>query len=162
MIFERAVKEDMPRILEIYEGARQFMKETGNPNQWRDTEPKESELWEDIELKRLFVVKEEGKIEAVFMFSMVPDPTYTTIYDGQWPNNGSYGTLHRVASAGNIPRIADKIFEWAAGFVPNLRIDTHEDNKVMQNAIKRNGFQYCGIIYLLNGEERLAYQKVLG
>lgn len=161
MNFERARLEDMPRILDIYEGARQFMRENGNPDQWRTTEPKESELLEDIESKRLFVAKQDGEIEAVFMFSTVPDPTYTTIYDGEWPNNGSYGTLHRVASAGNIPRIADQIFEWAGQFVPNLRIDTHKDNKHMQNAISRNGFKYCGIIYLLNGEERMAYQKVM-
>ena len=27
--------------------------------------------------------------------------------------------------------------------------------------IERYGFTYCGIIYLLNGDERLAYQKKL-
>lgn len=161
MIFERARLDDMPRILEIYEGARQFMKETGNPNQWKNTDPSKEELLEDIELERLFVVKEDGIIEGAFMFSTRPDPTYATIYGGEWLNNGSYGVLHRVASSGKIPKFTDRIFEWAAQFVPNLRIDTHQDNKVMQNAVTRNGFKYCGIIYLLNGEERLAYQKVI-
>ena len=56
----------------------------------------------------------------------------------------------------------------AAGFIfagcyekyPNIKIDTHRDNLPMQKALERAGFKYCGIIYLKNGEERLAYQKV--
>ena len=30
---------------------------------------------------------------------------------------------------------------------------------VMQHNILKHGFIYCGIIYLLSGDERLAYQK---
>ena len=29
----------------------------------------------------------------------------------------------------------------------------------MQRVILKNGFTYCGIIHLKNGDERLAYQK---
>jgi hypothetical protein len=29
----------------------------------------------------------------------------------------------------------------------------------MQHNIAKHGFSYCGIIYLLSGDERLAYQK---
>ena len=29
----------------------------------------------------------------------------------------------------------------------------------MQHNILKHGFAYCGIIYLLSGDERLAYQK---
>jgi hypothetical protein len=31
----------------------------------------------------------------------------------------------------------------------------------MRNDLLKNGFSYCGIIFLENGAERLAYQKVL-
>jgi len=41
----------------------------------------------------------------------------------------------------------------------NIRIDTHRDNAIMQHNIEKHGFTYCGIIYLANGDERLAYQK---
>ena len=44
---------------------------------------------------------------------------------------------------------------------PNLRIDTHRDNVIMQHLMQRHGFTRCGIIYLANGDERLAYQKIL-
>ena len=40
------------------------------------------------------------------------------------------------------------------------RIDTHRDNKIMQHNITKHSFTYCGIIYLLSGDERLAYQYV--
>ena len=37
-------------------------------------------------------------------------------------------------------------------------IDTHRDNQVMRERILRNGFQECGIIYLENGDPRIAYE----
>ena len=40
------------------------------------------------------------------------------------------------------------------------RQDTHRDNHILQHILKKHGFQYCGIIYLLNGDERLAFQKL--
>ena len=33
--------------------------------------------------------------------------------------------------------------------------------EIMQHNIQKHGFTYCGIIYLLSGDERLAYQKVV-
>ena len=43
----------------------------------------------------------------------------------------------------------------------NLRIDTHEDNIPMRSFLLKHGFVECGIIYLENGEERIAYHKVI-
>lgn len=37
---------------------------------------------------------------------------------------------------------------------------THRDNKPMQHVVEQNGFKYCGIIHLENGDERLAYQRI--
>ena len=42
----------------------------------------------------------------------------------------------------------------------HIRIDTHEDNVVMQNLLKKLGFKFCGIIHLKNGDKRLAYEKI--
>ena len=36
----------------------------------------------------------------------------------------------------------------------------HRDNHIMQHLLAKHGFSQCGIIHLLNGDERLAYQKV--
>ena len=43
----------------------------------------------------------------------------------------------------------------------SLRIDTHRGNVVMRRMLEKNGFVYCGIIYLESGDERVAYEKVL-
>ena len=53
----------------------------------------------------------------------------------------------------------DLCLEWCSSHCPNLRVDTHRDNKVLQNILLKNGFTYCGIIYVKNGTERLAYQR---
>mgnify|MGYP003294581921 CR=1 FL=1 len=51
----KAMKEDLPRIEEIYAYARRFMEQTGNPNQWGKTTPQSSQLVDDIEKELLFV-----------------------------------------------------------------------------------------------------------
>ena len=43
----------------------------------------------------------------------------------------------------------------------SIRIDTHRDNIPMQKMLNKNGFIYCGIIYLLDGKERFAFEKPL-
>ena len=36
--------------------------------------------------------------------------------------------------------------------VNNIKIDTHKDNISMQKLLEKNGFKYCGIIYLEDGK----------
>ena len=43
--------------------------------------------------------------------------------------------------------------------INHLRIDTHNDNKIMQHVIEKNGFKRCGIIHVNDGSERIAYEK---
>ena len=43
--------------------------------------------------------------------------------------------------------------------VPYLRADTHFDNHTMQHLLEKNSFERRGIIYLKNGDPRIAYQK---
>ena len=46
-----------------------------------------------------------------------------------------------------------------------IRIDTHRQNASMQRMLEKNGFAYCGIIYLQDGAEagaeRLCFDKLL-
>ena len=42
-----------------------------------------------------------------------------------------------------------------------MRIDTHVDNTGMQNLLLKLNYNYCGIIYLENGDLRLAYEKLI-
>lgn len=149
---------DLQRILEIYAYAREFMAKTGNPNQWGNTEPPREMLEADIPAGNLYVV-EDGKIHGVFAYFTEPDPTYSYIEDGSWLNDSPYGTLHRVAADGS-GGVFSAVLAFAVGQNPHVRIDTHHDNKVMQHVLDKHGFQRCGIIYLEDGDPRIAYEMV--
>ena len=153
---EKARKEELPRIGEIYAHARRFMAENGNPNQWGTSHPPLSQLEQDIYRGKLYTVKAGGTIHGVFYFSVEADPTYSAIYDGAWHAGRPYGVIHRIASdgSGGILRTAVK---FARGQADYLRIDTHADNTVMQGALEKAGFQKCGIIYIADGSARIAF-----
>ena len=76
-------------------------------------------------------------------------------------NNKPYGTIHRIASVPNVHGILSTAIEYCFKKVKDLRIDTHKENVIMRNGLKKLGFTYCGIIYLENGDPRLAFQKTI-
>ena len=158
-IIALAKEKDLPIINKIYETARSFMKANGNKTQWKDNYPESDLIKEDIESKRLFVISgEDSVIHAVFVFMIGKDKSYEKI-TGSWLLDMEYGVIHRVASDGKIPKIMDKVVAFCEKQIPHLRIDTHEDNKVMQHLIEKNGFKKCGIVYVEDGTERFAYEK---
>lgn len=154
-----AAAEDLPRILEIYAYARTFMAKTGNPNQWGTTHPPKAQLQEDIRLGQLYVVESEGNIHGVFAYLTGEDPTYGYIEDGSWLSDSPYGTIHRVAADGSGGVFA-AVMTYALSRNPHVRIDTHHDNHVMQHVVTKYGFVRRGIIYLENGDPRIAYEKI--
>lgn len=151
--------EELPFVLTLYEKAREFMAAHGNPNQWGTNRPAVSRVEEDIRERNSYVCEHEGRIVATFYFGPGPDPTYGIIDGGQWLSDRPYSVVHRITSDGSVKGAASFCLQWAFEQSGNVRIDTHRDNIVMQNLLKKNGFSYCGIIYLENGDERLAYQK---
>lgn len=154
-----AKAEDLPVIEAIYARARAFMEETGNPNQWGKTNPPTAQLEADIADQRLFVLTDETGIHGVFYFWIGEDPTYARIFAGSWESDSPYGTIHRIASDGS-----GGVFSAALDFSKkkshHLRIDTHEDNKVMQHVVEKHGFVRRGIIYIADGSPRIAYESV--
>lgn len=146
----------------IYAAARAFMQQTGNPTQWGDHYPSESFIREEIAAGHSYVcLNEQGEIVGTFCFILGEDPTYQQIFEGSWLNDEPYGTLHRIASSGKEKGVARTCFEWSFSQCPNIRVDTHHDNRVMQQIIASQGFTCCGIIYVSDGSPRLAYQKKL-
>ena len=154
----KAKMEDLDSIMKIYMRAREFMAQTGNPNQWGNSKPYREWIEHDIEVGKCYVCVEKLTIAAVFYYAIEEDPTYKVIYEGQWLSNNSYGVVHRIASAGCVKGAGEFCLKWAIKQNGNLRIDTHEDNVVMQSLLKKLDFQYCGIIHLENGDPRLAFQ----
>lgn len=160
MYIRPAVLEDMNRILEIYAHAREFQKATGNPTQWAGGYPQRELLEEDIRLRQLFVCVSGGEIAGVFVFFIGEEDTYRVIRNGAWPNEEPYAVIHRIASGGKVKGVAGFCFDWALAQCPNLRIDTHADNAVMQHVLEKNGFIRCGEITIHDGTPRIAFQKI--
>ena len=137
------------------------MRSTGNANQWTGGYPSTDVILADIENGNLYICEDDGEWLAVFFYRHGDDPTYRVIYDGEWLNDKSYGVIHRIAvtDAARGRGVASHCYNFALSLSGNVKIDTHRDNLPMQHSLLKNGFSYCGIIHLENGDERLAYQK---
>ena len=161
MIIRKTTPADLPAIMKIYKEARQTMAESGNPNQWTDGHPRQEIIEKDIEVGHSYVCENNNRVVAVFYFDTTPDPTYIKI-DGAWKNNDTYGVVHRIARATNDDSKGAGAFclNWCFQQIANVRIDTHKDNAPMLKLLKNLGYEYCGIIWLDNGDERLAFQKI--
>lgn len=159
MLIRHSTPADLPAMEAIYADARRFMAENGNPTQWTGGYPVRWMLDEDIAIGRSYVCEDEGEIVATFVFAVMDDPTYKKIYEGTWLSDDAYGVVHRIAAKGRRKGVAGFCLDWCYEQCGNVRIDTHRNNIPMQNALKKYGYKYCGIIYLEDGDERLAFQK---
>lgn len=153
----RATTADVPRLLEVYAGARQFMRQSGNPTQWTEGYPQRALVEKDIAEGCLYVMVEDARIFGCFMLCAGPDPTYKQIFDGHWGYDTPYGVIHRVAGDGSRGGIVAGCVAFARQYYRHLRIDTHRDNLPMQRSLQRAGFTHRGTILLENGDPRLAY-----
>lgn len=155
-----AADDDFPRILQLIEYGRQKMRMMGNIEQWSDGNSKRELLVEDISRGYSYVVEEGGVAVATFAFIEGPDITYKNIYNGKWVDDERpYFVVHRMASMLGVHGVFNDVLDYCFRHTDNIRIDTHRQNHLMRHALEKYGFDYCGIIYLLDGAERLAYQK---
>lgn len=144
----------------MYDQSRKIMRESGNMHQWINGYPNRNTLRKDIMQGNSYIIEHEEMVVGTFAFIEGLEPTYATIYEGNWiDSESSYGTIHRLASLKNRHGIAHECLEWCFERKHNIRIDTHRDNLIMHHILLKEGFHRCGIIYLQNGDERIAYQK---
>lgn len=162
---ERSVRlsraSDIPAMLDIFEQAKRIMRSDGNMEQWAGAYPSVEKLKEDMGRKASHMICDDGLPVGTFAFIPGVEPTYRRIYRGQWLDpDAPYGTVHRIASTADSSGIFATLYDWCWERMPSIRIDTHRDNHIMQHLLDNYGFTYCGIIYLADGSERLAYQKI--
>jgi len=160
-ILRKTTLDDYDKTLEIYQGAREFMKTNGNPDQWGDNWPSREIIKEDIIKGISYSVTCKDELIAIFAFKVGIDVTYLKIWDGKWSSEETYGTVHRLASSfkykGIFPFIQNELEKM---FDINFRIDTHENNKPMINQVLKVGYTYAGKISPIEGGERLAFEKI--
>lgn len=157
MEIRKSTPEDIPAILHIFSVAKQFMIAQGNATQWGNGYPGLEDLEPDIRSGNSYVIVDQGAIVGTFSFIIGTEPNYQNIKDGAWHDSRLYGTIHRLASGGSVKGIAKACFAYCSEQIDYLRIDTHKNNLSMQAAIQKFGFRQCGIIYVEDGTERIAY-----
>jgi len=167
MEFRKSVKTDINGIMDIIRQAQAYFKEAGI-NQWQDNYPNIETISNDIDNEESYVLLKEGNIVATAVISFKVEKTYDSIYEGKWISNDEYAVIHRVAVDNNYKGsgLSSQIIKKAEQLcldkgVHSIKVDTHEENISMQKLLKKNKFQYCGVIYLESGSKRIAFEKIL-
>ncbi len=165
MEFRKSTTNDIKDIVFIIKQAQEYFKEN-NIDQWQNGYPNEQVIINDIKSEESYVLVESGRILGTSFLSFRGEKNYDKIYEGKWITNGSYGVIHRIAVlekekgrglAGYIIKSMEHICKQKN--IESLKIDTHKSNKSMQKLLEKNGFRYCGVIYLEDGGERVAFEK---
>ena len=159
MVVKQAELSHLDEIMRVLKIAQQFMVQSGNPNQWEVGYPSKEMILADIKAKNGYILIEGEEVCGYFAFIIGVDPTYGYI-EGEWLSDAIYGTIHRIASDQSRKGLFKQAIAYCLTKCNHLRIDTHADNAVMQKLISREGFSYCGIIYIDDGTPRLAYECI--
>ncbi len=167
MEFRQAKISDLDQIVEIIELSKKYLKET-KVDQWQDGYPAKEDLRRDIESGSSYVLTNKDEIVATTVISLDGESTYNSIFNGEWITNDEYIVMHRVAvhdkykGKGIFKELIKETESLALNNgISSIKIDTHRDNISMQRAVVKNDFEKCGIIYLEDGSERIAFEKVL-
>ena len=154
-----ATPADIDDIMRLIEEGRKKMMDEGNTRQWANGHPRQEVVEDDIKRGNSYLLTTDSGIPlATFALIAGPDPTYARIDGGSWLNDEPYYVIHRIASSAKAHGVMRQVIAYALTKTRNIRIDTHEDNQTMRALLTKYGFVYCGIIYLANGDERLAFQ----
>ena len=167
-MIRKANKNDIKDIMKVVASAQTFLKEEG-VDQWQNNYPNEEVLIRDINNKNLYVYEFDDKVVGFCAIIFGIDVTYNKIYNGKWlGENNNYVTIHRIATLKEYRKhnIASEFVLYTKKLaqernLESIRIDTHKDNVAMNSFLLKNGFVKCGIIYLLDGNERLAYELII-
>lgn len=166
--FRKTEYADIPAVMELIHQAQQYMSEQ-KIDQWQNGYPNEAVIAEDIAKGYSWVMEENKKIIGTMAVLFDGEPTYETIYEGQWKTDGeAYAAIHRVAvdaqckGQGIAGAMVEEVVKMCREQgIRSIKNDTHKDNLSMQRMLAKNGFEYCGIIHLEDGAERIAFEKVL-
>lgn len=158
-----AQENDALEIMEIINGAKKHLNEQGI-DQWQNGYPNIERIKDDILAQKGCILVDNKEIMAYFLAEFDGDKDYENI-DGKWETERNSVVLHRVAMSVKHrgQGLSKHIFLQVAKMcleknVEGIRIDTHEDNKKMQHILKKNGFEYRGIVYV-EGKKRMAFDK---
>lgn len=164
MDIRKAYREDMGRLLEIFDSARAFQRSIGF-RQWEDGYPSAGVLESDINNGGARVFTEAGAIVG-YVFLALNDEAYLD-FRGIWPSASDFGVIHRLAVSEDIRgrHKSDSILkmiedECRSMGIKVIRADTGENNIIMKRILHKNDYVFVGT-FDFRWDRRLAYEKVL-
>lgn len=167
MEFRLAREIDRIEIEKIYEDGSLKLKSL-DINQWQGQDKPNLDNFKNlIANKNIFVLEDKEKVvSTVIIYDY--DLDYEKNLDGKWNIPKAYLALHRIGTLESERNkgYGRKIIEFAESYArennfKSVRIDTHRENKSMQNLLKSMNYIYVGLVYLDGKNERLAFEKIL-
>ena len=163
----KAKESDIDEIMKIIEMAQEHFKSEGI-DQWQNNYPNHEVIKRDIENDNSYILKEGDKIVGTTAFIFDGEKDYDTIYEGEWLSLGEFAVIHRMAvdfrrRGTGLASIFLKEVEKLSmdREIYSIKVDTHRENIPMQKLLLKNAYKECGIIYLQDGNERIAFEKLL-
>lgn len=166
-----AAPDDIAEIKELFDCARDFMAQQGNP-QWQDGYPYDDVVHSFVSGSNFRILEIGGKIAAVYSV-FDSDGEYDDI-DGRWLTDGedgknkNYLAVHTLAVSPTfrgrgLARAAFKEAEEEARAKgkSSIRMDTHVKNQPMQKLLSSCGFAYCGKVKSRGEGAFICFEKVL-
>lgn len=131
--------------------------------QWHPDYPTRQTIADDIEHGIGYAFADERGICGYCCIIIGDEPAYHKI-DGAWKTDRPYAVVHRMAFSeaargGGLSKEAFRLIKelCKSNDIGAIRVDTQDENKVMQHILTREGFEYCGLI-LFDGGPKLAYE----
>lgn len=162
MELRKAKIQEAEVCYQCIEDARAYHKSQGFV-QWHPDYPTRQTILDDIAQNNGYVFVNEQEILGYCCMIIGEEPAYRNI-EGAWKTDSPYTVVHRMAFRQTVRGrgLSGQAFACVKEFctarqVNAIRVDTQEENKVMQHILAREGFQYCGRIQF-DGGPKLAYE----
>ena len=157
-----AFPEEAELCYQCIEDARSYHKSLGF-EQWHPDYPTLQTICDDIAQKIGFVFVDRYEIVGYCCIIIGDEQAYHEI-NGAWKTDRPYAVVHRMAfrssarGSGLSREAIELIKEFCfSNHIDAIRVDTQNENKVMQHILAREGFKYCGLIQF-DGGPKLAYE----
>lgn len=179
LFLRKAELEELETAFGIIRQGREYLKMQGL-DQWQGEYPDRESVRQDLAARKGYFLTDGVAAMAYLCMDFDGEPAYREI-QGAWLTevDAPYLVIHRLAfdAAFRGKGLAKKVFELAAALcreqnvlgqeqtsehqkIVSIRVDTDPANQIMQKALERAGFVYCGRIWFA-GSDKLAYEKIL-
>ena len=160
--------KDIDIIMGIFDEAKNFIASYGSDQWQNDGYPGKDLIISDINSSSSYVIEDEDNLAGYMYISLDKEQCYEVIKNGKWESDFNYMTIHRLAISDEYrgKNLSKLFFDFAENLakernIRSIRIDTHNMNLPLQSILKKRRYKKCGIIFLDNGEERQAYEKII-